>query len=699
VGSQNLKTRFTGAEKCFDHLTEFVALYHGLKRNMKDVFTLFGATKKLITRLLHFQSMKIRRYTEMTKEEIHELLSRHPKNLDEIKDSVAKIIKRVSEEGDRALFELERELDHCELTTLRVEEREFEEAEKAVEPELKRSIELAIENVKNYQKRLLPPPIWLESFANGIIAGEKVSAIQSVGLYVPRGKGSFPSVMIMLGVPARVAGVKRIVVATPPERSGKVDEKVLFVCNALGIKEVYKMGGAQAIAALALGTQSIKKVSKILGPGSAYVNVAKQLLAGRVDIGLIAGPSESVVVADETQNPLNVALDLLQEAEHGSDSTSLLLTTSQTLVEEVRKEVEQILSQLDEPRKGFVETVLKERGGAIVFETMEEIVNFVNEFAPEHLVLDVKDAFSLLQKIENAGEILIGPNTPISAGNYIAGPNAVLPTGGFAKSMSPLSVRDFLKTTSILSLSSDALLFYKEHIERLAKSEGFPLHALSAVRRVPVYEDSKGEFRVLSASERSISVVRESRESKVSLTIYAGERDLNLKANISTPLEFLNHMIETIAWRSGFNIRVSVNLEGYKLMHVVAEDTGITMGYAFYQLVQRGFSKGIEGCGSSIAVIDEARASVSLSFEGRSLYVSNLKTSFERVEDMLSADLHNFLSGFAQGGRCTLHVVVESGSDPHHVWEAVFRAFGEALRGCFKQNSFRRGTTPGVKGV
>lgn len=650
--------------------------------------------------------MRIRNYSDLSKNEIESLINRRFRENPEIEKRVAKIIEDVKKEGDKALIRITNELDKCDLSKVGffVSEKEFEEAENKLNKDLKEALDVAIENVKNFHLSQLTTDIWLQSFQHGIIAGEKITPIDSVGLYVPKGKGTFPSVAIMLCVPASIAKVEKIIVATPPNPDGSVDSSVLYVCKKLGIRKVLRLGGTQAIAALAFGTESIEKVSKILGPGSLYVTLAKQLLSRYVDIGVVAGPSEAVVIADEFQIPKNVALDLMNEAEHGSDSISLLLTNSNELALKVKEEVESLLAKIDEPRKSYIKDVLNGLGGAIIFKTIDEAIEFCNLFAPEHLVLDVKDPFSILNKIKNAGEILIGPNTPISAANYIAGPNSVLPTLGFAKSMSALSVRDFQKRSSIIYLNSEGLNYYKKYIEKLAKSEGFIAHALSATERIIVQDLKQDEegFNIIESSENKVTLIRKTKESQVIVTVSKGERDPELKKKIKTPLNFLNHMIETIAWRSGFNIAVDVSLEGgYNLMHVVAEDSGIALGRAFLKLIQENIQKGINGNGYGFGILDEAEASVLISFEGRPMlkfrYLAYEK--FEKVEDMLTKDLENFLSGFSNGAKCTLHAIVIEGKDPHHIWESVFRALGEAIRICFERNEFRRGTTPGVKGL
>ena len=307
-----------------------------------------------------------------------------------------------------------------------------------------------------------------------------------MGLYVPRGKGAFPSVMYMLATPARIAGVPRIVVCTPPGPGGEVDPATLVAADLCGVHEIYRVGGAQAIAALAYGTASISRVHKITGPGSGFVTAAKRLLYGTVDVGLPAGPSESITLADEAADPELIARDLLIEAEHGPDSSSLLVTDSRALTEEVLALLPGKMAALPEWRQNFCRTVFEGTegtGGIVLTADMREAVTFVNEYAPEHLGVQVREPFALLPQLKNAGEILIGPYTPFCIGNYCVGTNAVLPTGGFAHTYSCTSVYDFLKRTGIAYLTREGYAALSETTRRLAEFEGFPAHANAVTGR------------------------------------------------------------------------------------------------------------------------------------------------------------------------------------------------------------------------
>jgi histidinol dehydrogenase len=647
--------------------------------------------------------MQVRRYAALTEEERRALLVRGEREFPELVAQVREIVEAVRKEGDMALCRFARQFDQAELTPERilVEEEAFARAEARVPEAVREAIDEAIVRVRRFHERQLPEPFWLEEFPEGLLAGEQTVPIASAGLYVPRGKGSFPSVMVMLGVPATVAGVPEVAVATPPGPDGEVDAATLYAAGRLGLRRVYRMGGAQAIAALAYGTETVRPVAKLFGPGNPYVAVAKELVGAVVDTGLRSGPSEAIVLADGEADARAVALDLLNEAEHGPDSSALLVTTDEALAARVAGEVADLLGELPEPRRGYVARVLGERGGALVFEDEGSLLAFVNAFAVEHLAVHVADPWRLVPKLAYAGEIIIGPHTTIAACNYLLGPNAVLPTAGFARSMSALSVRDFLRTSSVVALSPEGFAKASPSVAVLAEYEGFPAHALN-IRRHPALPERAPRPRGLTwlaAREDEVLVRRTTRESRVTVGLRRGPRDVALKRHLETPSPFLNHMLETVAWRLGLNLSVSVALDGYRLMHVVAEDVGITLGEAFRRLLSASWGRGVEGAGHAVGVIDEARAFVALSFEERALFTFDRRVAVPpQVEDMLSADMENVLAGFAQGAGATLHVVLDAGEDPHHIWEAVFRAFGEALKATLAPNPFRAGTTPGVKG-
>jgi histidinol dehydrogenase len=410
--------------------------------------------------------------------------------IDELSERARPILQEVRLRGDEALLEFTERFDRVKLAPdrLRVSRAEIEHAHKVLDTAVRGAIEQAIGNVRTFHTRQMPHEEWFTEVAPGVMAGEKITPISSVGLYVPRGKGAFPSVMYMLATPASIAGVPRIVVCTPPGPGGEVDPATLVAADLCGAHEMYRVGGAQAIAALAYGTGSIRRVHKITGPGSGIVTAAKRLLYGTVDIGLPAGPSESITLADGSANPELIARDLLIEAEHGPDSSSLLVTDSQSLVEAVLALLPDKMAALPEWRQNFCRTVFEGSqgtGGIVLAADMRTAVDFVNEYAPEHLEVQVREPFALLPQLKNAGEILIGRYTPFCTGNYCVGTNAVLPTGGFAHTYSCTSVYDFLKRTGIAYLTQEGYASLSETTRRLADFEGFPAHA-NAVTERPV---------------------------------------------------------------------------------------------------------------------------------------------------------------------------------------------------------------------
>jgi histidinol dehydrogenase len=410
------------------------------------------------------------------------VMCRAQADLKEVEPVVAEIVTAVQERGDAALVEYTAKLDHAELRpdSLRVSPAEFDDAEGEISPGLRAAIEQAISNVRAHHERQLPGPGWMEELSPGVISGERVTPIASVGLYVPRGKGSFPSVVMMLSIPAVLAGVPRIAIFTPPGSDGTVDAASLVAARLCGVEEIYKVGGAQAIAAMAFGTETIVRVDKIVGPGNRYVAAARHLVYGRVDPGAPAGPSESIILCDDTADVEVAARELLVEAEHGPDSAALLVTDSLRLADAVSSILPDLMAALPEQRKQFCETVLSGFGGIVITGSVAESVKFVNDYAPEHLRVLVREPFEVLHQIVNAGEVLLGKRTSIAFGNFAIGVNAILPTGGFARSYSCVGVNDFLKRSSFAYVSSDGAATIGPVAVELAQYEGFPAHAQAA---------------------------------------------------------------------------------------------------------------------------------------------------------------------------------------------------------------------------
>lgn len=423
--------------------------------------------------------MQIVKLTKDTKKDLLErLLKRSPNSYPEFESRVAEIIQEVKEKGDEALFAYTAKFDGVTLTpeTVKVTQEEIDEAYAKVEPSFLEVIRKALVNIRAYHEKQKKYS-WFDSTENGTILGQKVTPLQTVGVYVPGGKAVYPSSVLMNVVPAKVAGVGRIIMTTPPGRDGRVNPTTLVAAKEAGIDEVYKAGGAQAIAALAFGTESIPKADKITGPGNIYVALAKKAVYGHVSIDSIAGPSEIMVLADETANPRYVAADLLSQAEHDEMASAILVTTSRQLAEKVSAEIEGFLKVLS--RREIIQKSLDQYGFILLADTLEDAIDAVNEIASEHLEIVTKDAFQVMTRIRNAGAIFIGEYSSEPLGDYFAGPNHVLPTNGTAKFFSPLSVDDFVKKSSIIYYSREALEPLHEDIIAFAEAEQLTAHANS----------------------------------------------------------------------------------------------------------------------------------------------------------------------------------------------------------------------------
>lgn len=413
------------------------------------------------------------------------ILRRAEKDISDLFPLAQEVIQNVKAQGDAAVVDYARRFDspNFDASMLRATPEDFKNARARLSVDVIKAMELAHKNILKFHEEQMPEQMWFTQVGKGIMAGEKITPISSVGLYVPRGKGAFPSVMLMLATPAKVAGVERIVIVTPPTPEGKADDASLVAAEIVGLNEVYVVGGMQAIAALAYGTASIPKVAKVIGPGSSYVSAAKRLLFGVFDVGLPAGPSESIILADEFATPELAALDLLVEAEHGAESSALLVTHSEEVARGVRDALPALIAELPEWRQNFVNTVLANYGGIVLTESLQGSIDFVNDYAPEHLELLVKEPFVVLNEIKNAGEILLGEMTPIPTANYALGLNAILPTGGFARTFSSVSVWDFLKRTGVGYLSRQGYMSLQGAVAKLADYEDFPAHAMAIRKR------------------------------------------------------------------------------------------------------------------------------------------------------------------------------------------------------------------------
>lgn len=423
--------------------------------------------------------MRIVKLTKETRKNILEqLLKRSPDNYQGFEEKVDAIIQNVKQNGDQAVFGYTKQFDGVEITaeTVLVTAQEIEEAYEQVDQTLLEVIRKALVNIRSYHEKQKKYS-WFDSTENGTMLGQKVTPLGTVGLYVPGGKAVYPSSVLMNVVPAKVAGVGRIVMTTPPGKDGKIPASTLVAAHEAGVDEIYKVGGAQAIAALAFGTESIPKADKITGPGNIYVALAKKAVYGHVSIDSVAGPSEILVLADETATPRYVAADLLSQAEHDEMASAILLTTSETLARQVSEEIEGFLKTLS--RAEIIRKSLDQYGYILLAETMEDAIETANEIASEHLEIITKDAFDVMTKIRNAGAIFIGEYSSEPLGDYFAGPNHVLPTNGTAKFFSALSVDDFIKKSSIVYYSKAALEPIHKDIIAFAEAEQLTAHANS----------------------------------------------------------------------------------------------------------------------------------------------------------------------------------------------------------------------------
>lgn len=407
-----------------------------------------------------------------------DLLKRDPNNYGSYEDTVKTIVTEVKERGDAAVFEYTKRFDGADINAanLRVTDAEIKEALSLVEPQLLTVMKRAMKNIREYHEKQKQYS-WFDSKPDGTILGQKVTPLASVGVYVPGGKAAYPSSVLMNIIPAEVAGVGRIVMVTPPGKDGKVNPVTLIAAHLAGATEVYKAGGAQAIAALAFGTESIPKVNKIVGPGNIFVALAKKAVYGHVSIDSIAGPSEILVLADDSANPRFVAADLLSQAEHDELASAILVTTSMELAEKVSKEVEGFVAALS--RKEILEKSLENYGYILVADTMADAIATANEIASEHLEIVTRNPFEVMTKIQNAGAIFLGEYSSEPLGDYFAGPNHVLPTNGTAKFFSPLGVDDYIKKSSIIYYSKEALEPIHKDIEEFAEAEHLTAHANS----------------------------------------------------------------------------------------------------------------------------------------------------------------------------------------------------------------------------
>lgn len=407
-------------------------------------------------------------------------LARSQFSYDDVNETVENILKDVKKRGDKALFEYTKKFDKVDLKTLEVSEEEIQKAFNTIDKELLEVIKYSHDNIKLFHEKQVRNNFIVKK-ENGVSLGQIINPIEKVGLYVPGGTAAYPSTVLMNAVPAKIAGCKEIIMVTPPTSDGTILPSLLVAAKIAGVDRIFKVGGAQSIAALSYGTESIPKVYKIVGPGNIYVAMAKKMVYGEVSIDMIAGPSEVLIIADDSANPVHVAADLLSQAEHDKLAASILVTNSKELAKNVAEQLEIQLKELE--REEIARVSIETQGRIIITKTIDEAIKISNEIAPEHLELAVSNPFELLTKIKNAGSIFMGHNTPEPLGDYLAGPNHTLPTSGTAKFSSPLSVDDFIKKSSFIYYSKEGLEEVKDKVIKFAESEGLTAHARSVSKR------------------------------------------------------------------------------------------------------------------------------------------------------------------------------------------------------------------------
>lgn len=407
---------------------------------------------------------------------LDDILLRSQFSYDDVNEKVKAILEDVKQNGDNALKKYAKMFDNADIENIEATEKEIEEAYNRVDEKFKETLKLAYNNIEKFHKKQLRNS-FITNEEDGIVMGQIVNPIEKVGVYIPGGTAVYPSTVLMNVIPAKVAGVNEIILVSPPNKEGKINDNILAAAKIAGVNKIFKTGGAQAIAALSYGTESIPKVYKIVGPGNIYVAMAKRLVYGEVSIDMVAGPSEVLIIADETANPIHIASDMLAQAEHDKLASSILITTSEYIAEKVKEELYKQLEKLS--RKDIAAESIENNGRIIITETIDEAVYISNEIAPEHLEISIKEPFSVLSKIKNAGSIFLGDYTPEALGDYLSGANHVIPTSGTAKFASPLSVDDFIKKSYITYYTKEALEKVKDNIINFAEHESLEAHANS----------------------------------------------------------------------------------------------------------------------------------------------------------------------------------------------------------------------------
>lgn len=603
--------------------------------------------------------------------------------LDALEAQVVPILEAVRDGGDAALRTLTARFDGADLADLRVPPEDLAQAAAQLSEELKEAIRLAKANLERFHAAQVEKPRRIET-SPGVWCWRRSVPIERVGLYIPGGTAPLFSTVLMLGVPARIAGCPTVVLCTPPDREGRVHPAILFAAHLLGIDQVFRVGGAQAIAALAFGTETIPAVYKIFGPGNQYVTAAKQRVArDGVAIDLPAGPTEVLVIADATANPAFAAADLLAQAEHGVDSQVVLVAPDIHVVDNVLKAVEDQRAAL--PRQAIAGQAL-ENSRAVVVRDLAEALAFSNAYAPEHLILAVADAEAVAAQVTNAGSVFLGHLAPESAGDYASGTNHTLPTNGHARAWSGVSVEAFVKQITFQHLTEDGLRHIGPAVETMARAEQLEGHARAVTCRLEAIGRS-----VTAPTGRTATVYRRTNETDLRVTLGL---DGTGRADIHTGLGFFDHMLEQLARHGGFDLTVQAHGDLHIDEHHTIEDTALTLGEALAQAL--GDKRGIERYGFLLPM-DDALAQVALDLSGRSWLVWDVPFTRERLGDVPTEMFYHFFKSLTDTARFNLNVKAEGDND-HHKIEAVFKGVARALRMAVRRDA-TSDAVPSTKGT
>lgn len=610
------------------------------------------------------------------------LLSRPALAVGQLTDRVAPILEAVRVQGDAALRAFTAQFDGVTLKELAVQDTEFAASTATVSPALQMAIRTAYANIRKFHASQAENVREVETMP-GVRCWRKSLPIEKVGLYIPGGTAPLFSTLLMLGIPAKLAGCREVVLCTPPQKDGSVHPAILFTAQLIGIRQVYKVGGAQAIAAMGYGTESIPAVYKILGPGNAFVTAAKQLIQQEgVAIDMPAGPSEVAVYADETAHPVFVAADLLSQAEHGADSQVLLVSTSASMIEQIEHEVRAQLATL--PRREIAAASL-ENSLLIQVQTEAEAMKLLNAYAPEHLILATDHPYALADQVANAGSVFLGHWTPESVGDYASGTNHTLPTNGSARMYAGVSLDTFVRKVTFQHLTPEGLQNIGPTVETMAAAEGLEAHQWAVTHRLAVLPAPE-------PTHRTAHVQRTTNETDIRIHL---NLDGTGKADLHTGLGFFDHMLEQLARHGGCDLSVLVRGDLHIDEHHTVEDTALALGTAFWEAL--GDKRGIERYGFLLPM-DEALAQVALDFSGRPWLVWDVPFTRERVGDVPTEMWYHFFKSFCDNAKCNLNIQAKADND-HHLIESVFKAFAKAIRMAVRRDPTRMDILPSTKGV